>query len=159
MLASLIVALFQVSAGPMAEAPVAFGQGENEGAVVVSANGTVTRSGDVLLVQLRDIKVADQPADPSIIPYASYRACLARKKSDTSSERAGCSEPVNIRVLVDSERPVSLPNRKLTIPTASTASLDEYWLVLEMSSKPIQVRTYNAYSHSQRRIFNAAKAD
>ena len=159
MLASLITALFATAAVSSSETQLSFGQGENEGTVVVSANGIVAKDGGALLVQLRDIKVADQPADPSTIPYATYRVCLVRGKPETGWERIGCSDPVSIRVMVDSERPVSLPNRKFTIPSAGDIPLDQCWLVLEMTSKPMQGRTYSAFSHSQRSIFTAWNSD
>lgn len=125
----------------------------------MNANALVARAGDALLVQLRDVKVVDQPADPSTIPYVSYRMCLARKGSGAGWERAGCSNPVTIRVLVDSDRPVPLPNRKFTVPVAGNATLDGHWLVLEMTSKPALGRTYSAFSHSRKSIFDTGSGD
>lgn len=154
MLAFLIAATLQVSAGSTNGIPVTFTQEDNQPPVVVSANGVLSAGSDSLVVRLSGVEVADQPANPSTIPYSSYRICLARKAADATYETAGCSEAVKIRELVpSSDRAVSLPGKKLTIPSIGAESLDGYWLVLEMVSRPIQGRTYSVSSHSQRSLF------
>ena len=156
MLALLIAATLQVSAGSGTEFPVTFTQDDTQWPVIVTANGVVTPGNDSLVVKLRGLKVSDQPANPSTIPYNSYRICLARKGVEASYETAMCSELVKIREIAPaSDQTVSLPNQKLTIPTAGAASLDGYWLVLEMVSRPLQGKSHNVASHSQRSLFGA----
>ena len=156
MLALLIAATLQVSAGSTNEIPVTFTQEDDQLPVVVSANGVLSAGKDSLVLRLSGVEVADQPANPSTIPYSSYRICLARKVADAAYETAGCSETVKIREMApQSDRAVSLPGKKLTIPSIGTDSLDGYWLVLEMMSRPIQGQTYSVSSHSQRSLFGA----
>ena len=156
MLGFLIAATLQVSAGSTNEIPVTFTQEDNQWPVVVSANGMLSAGKDSLVVRLSGVEVADQPANPSTIPYNSYRICLARKAADATYETAGCSETVKIRELApQSDRSVSLSGKKLTIPSIGAESLDGYWLVLEMVSRPIQGQTYRVPSHSQRSLFGS----
>ena len=155
MLAFLIAATLQVSAGSTAEFPVTFVQDDARWPVIVNASGVVKPAGDSLVVRLRGVEVADQPANPSTIPYTSYRVCLARKATETPWETAGCSDAVKIRRMPDGEETVSLPAEQLTIPAAAAASLADYWLVLEMVSRPVQGRTYSVPSHSQPSLFVA----
>ena len=77
MLAFLIAATLQVGAGSTAEFPVTFRQDDARWPVVVNATGVVTQDGDGLRVRLGSVQVADQPANPSTIPYTTYRVCLA----------------------------------------------------------------------------------
>ena len=155
MLAFLIAATLQVSAGSTNGIPVTFTQEDNQPPVVVSANGVLSAGSDSLVVRLSGVEVADQPANPSTIPYISYRVCLARKAAETPWETAGCSEMVKIRGMPESGRALSLPGQKLTIPAAGASSLEGYWLVIEMVSRPIQGQTYSVTSHSQRSLFGA----
>lgn len=156
MLAFLIAAALQVSAGATTEFPVTFTQDDTRWPVVVTANGVVSPGKDSLVVKLRSVEMADQPANPSTIPYSSYRICLARKAADMPYETAGCSEPVKIRETApESDKTVSLPGQKFTIPATGGASLEGYWLVLEMVSRPVQGKTYSVSSHSQRSLFGA----
>jgi hypothetical protein len=156
MLALLIAATLQVSAGSTTEIPVTFTQDETQWPVVVSANGMVSPGKDAVVVRLRGVEMADQPANPNTIPYNSYRICLVRKGADTPYETAGCSEPVKIREAApESDRTVSLPGQKVTIPAAGAASLEGYWLVLEMASRPVQGKSYSVSSHSQRSLFGS----
>ena len=62
---------------------------------------------------------------------------------------------VKIRGMPESGRALSLPGQKLTIPAAGASSLEGYWLVIEMVSRPIQGQTYSVTSHSQRSLFGA----
>lgn len=130
------------------ERPLDFVPQEARAPIVVKASGSMAPEGDGLLVQLRDIEVADEPADPNVIPYASYRVCLARKL-DTGWESAACSDPVKVNVMMGSDESKTLPGRKLKVPTAGVDSLDGLWLVLEMTSRPIAGATRSVYSHSQ----------
>ena len=130
------------------EVPVAFVQEDARAPIIVKASGTVSPEDGGLLVQLRDVQVADDPADPNVIPYASYRVCLARS-ADAGWESASCSSPVKINVMMGSDESVSLPGRKLTVPTEGVASLDGLWLVLEMTSRPVGGKTRSVYSRSQ----------
>ena len=122
---------------------------------MVSANGVLSAGSDSLVVRLSGVEVADQPANPSTIPYASYRVCLARNAAETPWETAGCSEMVKIRGMPESGRALSLPGQKLTIPVAGTTSLEGHWLVIEMVSRPIQGQTYSVPTHSQRSLFGS----
>ena len=155
MLAFLIAATLQVSAGSGTEFPVTFTQDDAQWPVIVTANGVVSAGEDSLELRLRGFEIADQPANPSTIPYISYRVCLARKAAETPWETAGCSEMVKIRGMPESGRALSLPGQKLTIPAAGASSLEGYWLVIEMVSRPIQGQTYSVTSHSQRSLFGA----
>ncbi|HSD17257.1 MAG TPA: hypothetical protein VLC71_08385 [Thermomonas sp.] len=156
MLGLLIAATLQVSAGSNTEFPVAFTQDDMQWPVVVSANGVVSAGKDSLVVKLRGVEVADQPANPNTIPYSSYRICLVRAAADAPYETAGCSEPVKLRPMApESDGTVSLPSQKLTIPASAAGSLEGYWLVLEMLSRPVQGRSHNVASHSQRSLFGA----
>ena len=155
MLTFLIAATLQVGAGSTAEFPVTFRQDDARWPVVVNATGVVTQDGDGLRVRLGGVDVADQPANPSTIPYTTYRVCLARKAAETPWETAGCSEVVKIRGMPGSDGALSLPSQKLTIPAAGATSLEGYWLVIEMVSRPIQGQTYSVPSHSQRLLFGA----
>ena len=71
MLAFLIAATLQVGAGSTAEFPVTFRQDDARWPVVVNATGVVTQDGDGLRVRLGSVQVADQPANPSTIPYTT----------------------------------------------------------------------------------------
>ena len=155
MLAFLIAATLQVSAGSGTEFPVTFTQDDAQWPVIVTANGVVSTGKNALELRLRGFETADQPANPSTIPYISYRVCLAHKAAETPWETAGCSEMVKIRGMPEPGRALSLPNQKLTIPAAGTSSLEGYWLVIEMVSRPIQGQTYSVTSHSQRSLFGA----
>jgi hypothetical protein len=156
MLAFLIAATLQVTAGSIAEVPVTFTQDDIRWPIVVTAQGVVSTRGDSLLVKLRSVEMADQPANPSTIPYSSYRVCLVRTVAEMPYETAGCSQPVKIRETApESDQTVSLPGQKLTIPVTGAASLEGYWLVLEMESRPVQGKTYSVSSHSQRSLFGA----
>ena len=156
MLGVLIAATLQVSAGVQGEFPVTFTQYETRWPIVVSASGVVTTGHDSVVVRLRSVEVADQPANPSTIPYQSYRICLARKGADTPYETVGCSDPVKVRALApESDKTVSLPGQKVTIPAAGLGSLEGYWLVLEVASRPVQGRSHQVASHSQRSLFGA----
>lgn len=155
MLAFVIAATLQVSAGSTADVPVTFTQDDAQWPVIVNARGVVSHGVDGLVVRLGGIEVADQPANPSTIPYATYRVCLARKATDTPWETAGCSEAVKIRNMPIADKVVSLPAQTLTIPAVGAASLEDYWLVLEMQSRPVQGRTYSVPSHSQQALFVA----
>ena len=155
MLAFLIAATLQVGAGSTAEFPVTFRQDDARWPVVVNATGVVTQDGDGLRVRLGSVQVADQPANPSTIPYTTYRVCLARKATETPWETAGCSDPVKIRSMPQEGETVSLPAQTLTIPATGAASLEDYGLVLELVSRPVQGRTYSVPSHSQPSLFVA----
>ena len=155
MLGLLIAATLQVSAGSTADLPVSFAQDDAQWPVIVTANGVVSAGKDSLSVRLRGVEIADQPANPSTIPYVSYRVCLARKGADEAWETASCSDAVKIRGVPDSDGAMSLPGQKLTIPAAGVASLEGYWLVMEMVSRPIQGQTYSVPSHSQRSLFGS----
>lgn len=156
MLAFLIAATLQVSAGSFADFPVTFTQDDTQWPIVVSANGVVSPAKDSLVVKLRGVEMADQPANPSTIPYQSYRICLARKAADASYETVGCSDPVKIRTPApESDKTVSLPGQKLTIPLLGAKSLEGDWLVLEMMSRPVQGKSHAVASHSQRSLFGA----
>ena len=155
MLTFLIAATLQVGAGSTAEFPVTFRQDDARWPVVVNATGVVTQDGDGLRVRLGSVQVADQPANPSTIPYTTYRVCLARKATDTPWEPAGCSDPVKIRSMPQGDETVSLPAQTLTIPATGAASLADYGLVLELVSRPVQGRTYSVPSHSQPSLFVA----
>ena len=156
MLALLIAATLQVSAGSGSQIPVTFTQDDTRGSVVVSANGVLTPGADGLVLRLRGIDVADQPANPSTIPYSSYRVCLARQAEGGTYETVGCSEAVKIKTVApESDKTVSLSGQKLTIPVAGAGSLEGHWLVLEMESRPVQGKTYGVASHSQRALFGA----
>ena len=132
MLTFLIAATLQVGAGSTAEFPVTFRQDDARWPVVVNATGVVTQDGDGLRVRLGSVQVADQPANPSTIPYTTYRVCLARKATETPWETAGCSDPVKIRSMPQEGETVSLPAQTLTIPAMGAASLEDYGLVLEL---------------------------
>ena len=56
---------------------------------------------------------------------------------------------MKINVTMGSDESVSLPGRKLTVPTEGVASLDGLWLVLEMTSRPVDGKTRSVYSRSQ----------
>ena len=156
MLALLIAATLQVSAGSSSGIPVTFTQDDARWPVVVSANGVVSPGRDELVLRLRGIEVADQPANPSTIPYSSYRVCLVRQASGDTYETAGCSASVKIKAVApESDRSVSLSGQKLTIPAPGATSLEGHWLVLEMKSRPVQGKTYSVASHSQRSLFGA----
>ena len=71
MLALLIAATLQVSAGSTNEIPVTFTQEDDQLPVVVSANGVLSAGKDSLVLRLSGVEVADQPANPSTIPYRS----------------------------------------------------------------------------------------
>lgn len=155
MLGFLIAATLQVSAGSNTEFPVTFTQDDAQWPVIVTAHGVVSTGKDSLELRLRGVEIADQPANPNTIPYISYRVCLARKAAETPWETAGCSEVVKIRGMPGSDGALSLPSQKLTIPAAGATSLEGYWLVIEMVSRPIQGQTYSVPSHSQRLLFGA----
>ena len=155
MLALLIAATLQVSAGSAAEVPVTFAQDDAQWPVIVNAKGVALPGANGLVVRLDGIEVADQPANPNTIPYVTYRVCLARKATDVPWESAGCSDAVKIRTMPDGDKPVTLPAQKLTIPAVGASSLEGYWLVLELVSRPVQGRTYSVPSHSQRSLFVA----
>jgi hypothetical protein len=155
MLAFLMAATLQVTAGSAAEFPVTFTQDDARWPVIVNANGVVTPDGDALVVRLRGVEVADQPANANTIPYVSYRVCLARKATETPWETAGCSDAVKIRSMPQGDETLSLPAQQLKVPAAGAASLEDYWLVLEMVSRPVQGRTYSVPSHSQPSLFVA----
>ena len=150
MLAVVVAAMLQASSPEIA---VSFNQDDARWPVVVRANGVVSLERDSLVLRLRGIDVADQPANPNTIPYSSYRVCLARQSGE-SYETAGCSQSVKIKTLVpESERATSLSAQKLTIPSTGAASLEGHWLVLEMESRPVQGKTYDVPSHSQHSLF------
>lgn len=155
MLGLLIIATLQVSAASITELPVTFSQDDSQWPVIVTASGVVSASKDSLVVRLRGVEIADQPANPSTIPYVSYRVCLARKGDTTPWETAGCSDAVKIRGTPESDGGLTLPGQKLTIPVAGATSLEGYWLVMEMVSRPIQGQTYSVPSHSQRSLFGS----
>ena len=155
MLAFLIAATLQVSAGSGTEFPVTFTQDDAQWPVIVTANGVVSAGKDSLELRLRGVEIADQPANPSTIPYSSYRVCLARQAGEAPWETAGCSEVVKIRGTPGSDGAMSLPGQKLTIPVADAASLEGHWLVIEMVSRPIQGQTYSVPTHSQRSLFGS----
>ena len=155
MLAFLIAATLQVSAGSGTEFPVTFTQDDAQWPVIVTANGVASAGKDSLELRLRGFEIADQPANPSTIPYISYRVCLARKATETPWETAGCSDPVKIRSMPQEGETVSLPAQTLTIPATGAASLADYGLVLELVSRPVQGRTYSVPSHSQPSLFVA----
>lgn len=156
MLALLIAATLQVSAGSSSEIPVTFTQDDTRWPVMVSANGVVSAGRNELVLRLRGIEVADQPANPSTIPYSSYRVCLVRQSQGDAYETAGCSASVKIKTVApESDKPIVLSGQKLTIPAAGTTSLEGHWLVLEMESRPVQGKTYGVASHSQRSLFGA----
>ena len=50
---------------------------------------------------------------------------------------------------------VSLPSQVVSIPANGAVSLADYWLVLEVVSRPVQGRTYSVPSHSQPSLFVA----
>ena len=155
----LVAMALQVSAALAEERPVTFRQDEMQWPVVVSASGTVSVRGDTLLLKLRDVDVADQPTNPSTILYVSYHVCLARQVPEAQEAwaSASCSEPVRIMALPQSDETVRLPKRKLTIPLAGLSSLDGYWLVLEMTSKPMQdYPSQSVHAHSPRDVFDMA---
>ena len=155
MLAFLIAATLQVSAGSGTEFPVTFTQDDAQWPVIVTANGVVSAGKDSLELRLRGVEIADQPANPSTIPYISYRVCLARQAGEAPWETAGCSEVVKIRGTPRTDGAMSLPGQKLTIPVVGTTSLEGHWLVMEMVSRPIQGQTYSVPSHSQRSLFGS----
>ena len=155
MLGFLIAATLQVSAGSNTELPVNFNQDDAQWPVIVTANGVVSAGKDSLVLRLRGVEIADQPANPNTIPYTNYRVCLVRKAAETPWEAAGCSELVKIRGTPGSDGALSLPAQKLTIPAAGATSLEGYWLVMEMVSRPIQGQTYSVPSHSQRSLFGS----
>lgn len=155
MLGLVIAATLQVSAASNAELPVTFSQDDAQWPVTVTANGVVSTGKDSLVLRLRGVEIADQPANPSTIPYIGYRVCLARKGDAAPWETAGCSEVVKIRGTPQSDGGMSLPGQKIAIPAAGATSLEGYWLVMEMVSRPIQGQVYSVPSHSQRSLFGS----
>lgn len=157
MLMILFSTMLQLSAGMVAERTAIFTQEEMQWPVVLSARGEVSGKGRELLIKLRDIKVADQPADPNSTPYSGYRECLARETSGGGWEKTACSEPVKLPIQVDSDRTVSLPSRKLSIDVSGQPSLAGCWLVIEMTPWPVQGKPLpSVFAHSQRSIFGPA---
>ena len=155
MLALLMAATLQVSAGSTAELPVTFTQDDARWPVIVRAGGVVAAAGDALVVRLRGVEITDQPANPSTIPYTHYRVCLARKATEAPWETAGCSDAVKISRMPVADETVSLPSQVVSIPANGAVSLADYWLVLEVVSRPVQGRTYSVPSHSQPSLFVA----
>lgn len=126
--------VLQVSLASVPSGPVTFTQDEGRASIMVNASGVVTRADNALAVRLGDIRVVDNPANANSLVYENYRVCLARKV-DEGWEMASCSEPVKVRVLVQSNRRQSLPDQEVEIPAPAQIPDGPLWLVLEMNSR------------------------
>lgn len=131
------VAVLQAAAVLQGERPVTFTQQEMQWPVVASADATLSAQGGELFVKFSRLHLADQPANPSSIPYVSYRVCLARKADNSQQPWASvaCSDPVSIMVMPQSDETVKLPKRKLVIPLLGQTIQVGDWMVLEFTPR------------------------
>src|SRR6478672_3638034 len=154
----LVTLLLQAGIALPQPVPINFTQASDQWPVVVSASGTVAVDKSTLIIDLQDLRVTDQPSNPSSMQYSTYRVCLAYKPAVNSWDKSTCSTPVKTRTKVEDGQSVSLPPRELEISIKDHPPIDDFWLVLEMISTPIRGKTYSVYAHSDRSVLKGLSA-
>lgn len=159
MLTLFIAGLLQVT--PAATAtdasnPVKFSQQDKEWAVQISGSGHFKRSTESLIIDLDQLQLYVAP-ERKTWESGSYRICLAYYKSATIWDKAGCSNPVVAKFTLSPGESKDLAPQQLEIPIQGYPPLENFWLVLELSSQPKRRRTYTNYAHSQKNLFKAGR--
>ena len=160
MLTLFIAGLLQITpalAATDASNTVEFSQQDKEWwAVQISGSGHFKRLTDSVIIDLDQLKLYVAP-ERKTWKSGSYRICLAYYKSATIWDKAGCSNPVVAKFTLSPGESKDLAPQQLEIPTQGYPPVENFWLVLELSSQPKRGRTYTIYAHSPKNLFKAGR--
>lgn len=128
----------------------------SEWAVEITGSGTFNRSDESVAIDLHEVQLHVTPEHE---PWRldSYRVCLAYNKSFTVWAKAGCSAPITVKSTLDPGETEHVPSRRLKISTDGYPPLENFWLVLELSSPPKRGRIRTIYAHSKKNLFRSGR--